>query len=380
MPNTMRSFELLFLLSALLTHSTAQPTYLKHYCSASNSNSAFETNLNLLLSSLTSKVITMDGEFYSNIVGENPDSVEGQFLCRGDVTPEVCRNCVKKASETVSQGCLNQTGAVTWFDECMLHYSNISFLGIVEMLPEFFMDNPVNNSQPDEPVIHAIHLKNGLISKAQGSPLMYATEESQVTETETIYGLAQCTRDLSSSDCGRCLDNLMTPDFRSRCEGKRGCGHWAPSCIMRYAYDLFYQPTVQPSVPEPAPQTEPSTPDTTKGESLPLPPRIHVSNTKRTVIIATVATILAAILLGKIEMRQEFKLHVLRGGTNPDSEDLDESQDLPLIPLKYAMEGVFSVKSDVFSFGVLLLEIIAGKRNNGFYLTEQGQSLLIYVC
>ncbi|KAH9754431.1 cysteine-rich receptor-like protein kinase 10 [Citrus sinensis] len=45
---------------------------------------------------------------------------------------------------------------------------------------------------------------------------------------------------------------------------------------------------------------------------------------------------------------------------------------------EYAMEGLFSVKSDVFSFGVLLLEIISGKKNTGFYLSELGQSLLSY--
>ncbi|XP_078176372.1 cysteine-rich receptor-like protein kinase 8 [Carex rostrata] len=33
---------------------------------------------------------------------------------------------------------------------------------------------------------------------------------------------------------------------------------------------------------------------------------------------------------------------------------------------EYASEGLFSIKSDVFSFGVLLLEIISGKRNIGF--------------
>ncbi|KAG6641591.1 hypothetical protein CIPAW_09G084800 [Carya illinoinensis] len=44
--------------------------------------------------------------------------------------------------------------------------------------------------------------------------------------------------------------------------------------------------------------------------------------------------------------------------------------------LEYAMEGLFSVKSDVFSFGVILLEIISGRKNSGFYLTGQAQTLL----
>ncbi|XP_044481977.1 cysteine-rich receptor-like protein kinase 15 [Mangifera indica] len=46
--------------------------------------------------------------------------------------------------------------------------------------------------------------------------------------------------------------------------------------------------------------------------------------------------------------------------------------------LEYAMEGFFSVKSDVFSFGVIMLEILSGKKNNGFYLLKHGQSLLNY--
>lgn len=43
------------------------------------------------------------------------------------------------------------------------------------------------------------------------------------------------------------------------------------------------------------------------------------------------------------------------------------------------MEGVFSTKSDVYSFGVLLLEIISGQRNSGFYHPEHRESLLSYV-
>lgn len=46
---------------------------------------------------------------------------------------------------------------------------------------------------------------------------------------------------------------------------------------------------------------------------------------------------------------------------------------------EYAMDGLFSVKSDVFSFGVLVLEIVSGKKNRGFYQTNNHLNLLAYV-
>ena len=50
---------------------------------------------------------------------------------------------------------------------------------------------------------------------------------------------------------------------------------------------------------------------------------------------------------------------------------------------EYAMEGLYSIKSDVFSFGVLTLEIISGKRNNHYlagtpYLNLIGHVSKIY--
>ncbi|CAI9275598.1 unnamed protein product [Lactuca saligna] len=45
---------------------------------------------------------------------------------------------------------------------------------------------------------------------------------------------------------------------------------------------------------------------------------------------------------------------------------------------EYALDGLFSVKSDVFSFGVVLLEIISGKRNTGYYHNQQAFSLISY--
>ncbi|PUZ72326.1 hypothetical protein GQ55_2G385200 [Panicum hallii var. hallii] len=45
---------------------------------------------------------------------------------------------------------------------------------------------------------------------------------------------------------------------------------------------------------------------------------------------------------------------------------------------EYASDGLLSIKSDVFSFGVLLLEIISGKRSSGFQFNGEFYNLLEY--
>ena len=46
---------------------------------------------------------------------------------------------------------------------------------------------------------------------------------------------------------------------------------------------------------------------------------------------------------------------------------------------EYAQRGQFSVKSDVFSFGVLVLEIVSGQKVKNFPRGEKVESLLSYV-
>jgi serine/threonine protein kinase len=46
---------------------------------------------------------------------------------------------------------------------------------------------------------------------------------------------------------------------------------------------------------------------------------------------------------------------------------------------EYAMRGAFSVKSDTYSFGVLLLEIISGLKISSPQLLANFSSLITYV-
>ena len=46
---------------------------------------------------------------------------------------------------------------------------------------------------------------------------------------------------------------------------------------------------------------------------------------------------------------------------------------------EYAVHGVFSTKSDIFSFGVILLEIVSGRKNSTFDDSNSSLNLLGYV-
>ncbi|GJU73947.1 G-type lectin S-receptor-like serine/threonine-protein kinase isoform X2 [Tanacetum coccineum] len=45
---------------------------------------------------------------------------------------------------------------------------------------------------------------------------------------------------------------------------------------------------------------------------------------------------------------------------------------------EYALDGVFSIKSSVFSFGILVLDIVSGKRNRGFIQSKSKNNLIGY--
>ncbi|KAK7280220.1 hypothetical protein RJT34_25282 [Clitoria ternatea] len=62
---------------------------------------------------------------------------------------------------------------------------------------------------------------------------------------------------------------------------------------------------------------------------------------------------------------------------NLDKVDLELFTGGYMAP-EYAMHGQFSVKSDVFSFGVLVLEILSGRKNHGIRHEENIEYLLSF--
>ncbi|CAI0376009.1 unnamed protein product [Linum tenue] len=75
----------------------------------------------------------------------------------------------------------------------------------------------------------------------------------------------------------------------------------------------------------------------------------------------------------------DFGLARIFGGDNSEGNTKRVVGTYGYMAPEYAADGLFSVKSDVFSFGILVLEIISGKKSRGFYHSDESLNLIGYV-
>ncbi|XP_020967757.1 cysteine-rich receptor-like protein kinase 25 [Arachis ipaensis] len=244
----------LFLFRFLFFPTEAVPLYSSHCCTDSlkfEPNRTFQTNLNLLLSSLTSNA-TEGSHFYRTRVGSTaPNAVTGLFLCRGDTLSAACHDCVAAAATEIKRRCPVEKEAIIWYDICMLRYSNQSILNNIVPGVDLFDAKNVSVKELKRFNELLANLLNGLASKAANSmeDNKFATGEVNLTSTETLYGLVQCTPDLSLFDCNMCFSSAIA-SVPNCCDGKRGARVLLPGCNIRYEVYPFYNSTksLTPSV------------------------------------------------------------------------------------------------------------------------------------
>ncbi|KAF9588314.1 hypothetical protein IFM89_008731 [Coptis chinensis] len=332
----------------------------------------------------------------------------------------------------------------------------------------------------------------GIVARAvSNSSSLFAVGASYFTGSQNIFGIAQCTQDLSTTDCGRCL-NISVSQLPC-CDTKQGGRVIKPSCIVRFEILNFFGPeAIIPALPPAPPPPPPPAPITAPPNTITAPPNTNTTNgqgkksSKNNVIIIVVSTVIVVVLLllsmiticfylprkkgihivqdvdeirsveslqfdfgtirnatkdfcdsnklgeggfgpvykgklfdgkeiavkrlsrnsgqGVYEFKNEVLLlaklqhrnlvRLLDAQMNPKISDfgtarlfvVDQTQGITgrivgtygYMAPEYAMRGQFSVKSDVFSFGVLVLEIITGQKNNSFFDSERAEYLLSY--
>ncbi|XP_041023455.1 putative receptor-like protein kinase At4g00960 isoform X3 [Juglans microcarpa x Juglans regia] len=311
------------------------------------SNSTYRANLVSLLASMSNNT-KIDYGFYNFTAGENSDKVNAIALCRGDVTPDVCRSCINSTSQELLQSCPNQKEAIKWSDsgKCTVRYSNRSIFGVMEEQPMFAFYNTRNASDVEgfnnvlRPLLD--RLRN---STALGNSIRkFALGSEAAPDFQTIYSLLQCTPDLNSLDCNNCL--LKLSEYTSSCcNGQKVGGVFVtPSCYLRYETYSFYDPAAEspPPSPPPPPITQPVPPPPVL-QLLP-PTQGKESNSSRTTIAIVVSVVVSAVLIFCMSCFYLFYLRVKKPRQKLESVDEISSAD----PLQFDI-GTIKVATDNFS-------------------------------
>nr|XP_027189283.1 cysteine-rich receptor-like protein kinase 10 isoform X1 [Cicer arietinum] len=229
-----------FLVLLSFTTFEAAPVYNFHHCTDYQTtyykpNSTFQNTLNTLLSSLISNATLHNGFYSIHIPLQTPNDLKGLFLCRADVTPSLCQNCVTAAANNITKLCNNQTESIIWYDECLLRYSNDTVLN--HIVPSTYLESQesVPHSERTQFNDFLPSFLKGVVQEAVYSPQKFAVKEANFTDSMKFYSLAQCTPDLSTFDCNTCLQGAI-----STINGKRGARSLLPSCNLRYDSYQFY--------------------------------------------------------------------------------------------------------------------------------------------
>ncbi|KAK9065429.1 hypothetical protein SSX86_016812 [Deinandra increscens subsp. villosa] len=224
------------------TTTLAQPAFLSYYCENSANytvNSPYQRNLDTTLTALPT---TNNGfGFYNLTTGQGYDTVHSVALCRGDVNPDACRSCVNDSIVNLGQLCPNQKEAIGYYDNCMVKYSNQVILGNTGIKFYVYLANTQNATDIDQfnsdlsPLLKKLRVR----AAAGGSLQKFASGSTKGPGFSTIYGLVQCTPDLSETQCSDCLEDIIGR-ISLYFNGRVGGRILLPMCTFRYETYRFF--------------------------------------------------------------------------------------------------------------------------------------------
>ncbi|EXB97657.1 Cysteine-rich receptor-like protein kinase 25 [Morus notabilis] len=307
----MLSLLFLSLLLSLALKSEPVPTYTYHSCPNTTTfapNSTYQSNLNSLLSSLSSNATSRE-HHNATAGGRDPSTVSyGLFFCRGDVGTKDCRECVQSAVEDVRNRCPVEKDAIIWYEQCQLRYSNLSFFGALDETPTIYLWNTADITEKErfnQLVEDTLNEATAEAAKGRPGGEKFAMRTANFSRFQKLYGLVQCSPDLSSEDCNRCLQDSVSK-LPSCCYGKFGGRVISPCCNIRYEVYPFFNLTAISPPPStgltPPPPSNTIAKQNTEGES-------DISYVIILAIVVPIAVCTVLLILAICILRRRAKQH-----------------------------------------------------------------------
>ncbi|XP_044419945.1 cysteine-rich receptor-like protein kinase 10 [Triticum aestivum] len=185
--------------------------------------------------------------------GEAPDKVYGEVLCRGDYTGTKCSNGLTAAFQDVDVLCPTRS-AVVYYDQYMIRFTDDEqSLSNTSNEPEWVASN-MNSVLGIEAALRLMERVVTLMNKmadlatSSSSSRSYATGEVGFAEQgmSTVYGMLQCTLDLTGPQCKSCLGDIIRQIVKlfsniTDHQAQIGGRIIGVRCNLRFEKELFFE-------------------------------------------------------------------------------------------------------------------------------------------
>ncbi|KAK1680005.1 hypothetical protein QYE76_040853 [Lolium multiflorum] len=159
--------------------------------------------------------------------------------CKNNLT---CYECLSSASLEAPTLCPDDKDTTLFYDGCTVRFSDQDFLSSWDNTPEVVLNN-TNTVEPTAAARSFDMLVGTLMEKIAEHAAASDAHDKKVSSGEAvldgddpqmkIYGLAQCTPDMTSSGCGKCLRGEMDK-MASRMHGSLGQRVAGVRCNLRF--------------------------------------------------------------------------------------------------------------------------------------------------
>ncbi|KAI4357578.1 hypothetical protein L6164_001517 [Bauhinia variegata] len=186
--------------------------------------SAYENQVNSLLTSVVNSAMYIS---YNNFTSQSQGSssaVYGLFQCRGDLNSGDCSRCVDRAVSQLGTICPGSAGGALQLDGCFVKYDNTTFLGVEDKTVVLKKCGPSMGLTSD-----SLTHRDAVLAYLGTSIGSY-----KVSNSGNVYGVAQCTGDLSTSKCLDCVSDAVQR-LRTECGAADWGDMYLAKCYARYS-------------------------------------------------------------------------------------------------------------------------------------------------
>jgi hypothetical protein len=227
-------------------------------------NSAFQSNLEQLSSTLPINASSSPALFATGSAGAIPNTVYALTLCRGDTTnASACAACIGNAFRDAQQACPYNMDATIYYEMCYLRFSYLNFIASADNSKRQIIPNGASVASPAATFDAAVGVLLAAVADyaaLNSSTRRFGTgvQDFDAT-TPKIYGMAQCRPDIAPADCRDCLEKIVTvmPRHFSRRRGGQILG-----LRCSYRFELYRpfsgNPVLHLQAPAPPAATVPS--------------------------------------------------------------------------------------------------------------------------